>query len=129
MKTEAGPVLTRSVPRPGMIGSMDSVMALLDDKKKKLETELARLSAPPRDSAAISFGKRVGDGTSMAVDRLVDVAAHDKMRAQLEDVQRALEKISENSYGTCDGCGRPIAEERLSALPWAVLCVACAQGR
>jgi hypothetical protein len=45
------------------------------------------MSAPPENSGGISFGKRVGEGTSMAVDRMEQVAAHDQMQAQLVDVQ------------------------------------------
>lgn len=103
--------------------------AVLEEKRARLKSELARMSAPPPDSSAISFGKRVGEGTSMAVDRLVDVAAHDQMQAVLNDVERALEKLAENTYGSCDGCGADIPPERLEALPWAVLCVRCAGRR
>ena len=95
----------------------------------KLEAELERISAPPPESSGISFGKRVGDGTSMAVDRLVDVAAHDHLMALLADVERALAKIRDGSYGECDRCGMDIVPERLEALPWAVRCVRCADRR
>ncbi|MFN2489215.1 MAG: TraR/DksA family transcriptional regulator, partial [Actinomycetota bacterium] len=66
---------------------------------------------------------------SMAVDRLVQVAAHDQLQAVLADVQRALAKLAEDSYGSCDRCGGAIAPERLEALTWAILCVRCAQQR
>ena len=92
-------------------------------KKAELEDQLAAWSARPEDQGSIGFGKRVGEGTSMAVERLSQVAAYDKLRATLDDVDRALAKIDEGSYGRCDACGRPIPEGRLEALPWAVLCV------
>ncbi|MCA1703510.1 MAG: TraR/DksA C4-type zinc finger protein, partial [Actinobacteria bacterium] len=60
---------------------------------------------------------------------LVQVAAHDQLQAVLADVQRALAKLAEDSYGSCDRCGGAIARERLDALPWAVLCVLCARNR
>ena len=44
-------------------------------------------------------------------------------RSLLADVDRALEKVDEGSYGRCDVCGNPIGEGRLHALPWAVRCV------
>jgi DnaK suppressor protein len=59
----------------------------------------------------------------MAVDRLSQVAVHDRLQSTLADVERALVKLEEGTYGRCDVCGEPIAEERLEVLPWAVLCV------
>ena len=108
---------------------MESVAKVLEDKRARLEAELARISAPPESGAGISFGKRVGEGTSMAVDRMEQVAAHDKLQAQLADVERALAKLAEASYGACDRCGGAIAPERLETLPWAVLCIECASQR
>ena len=84
------------------------------------------MATPPEDAAGISFGKRVGDGTSMAVDRIVDVATYQGLSALLTDVRRAEVKLDEGTYGVCDRCGREIASERMQALPWAVLCVTCA---
>ena len=97
--------------------------ATLLAKRAELEGEMSRLEAPVGERGEISFGKRVGEGTSMAVDRLSQVAVHDKLQVMRDDVERALVKLAENTYGTCDACGRPIAEGRLEALPWATLCV------
>lgn len=108
---------------------MDDIAQRLEDKRLKLEAELSRMSAPPEQSAGISFGKRVGEGTSMAVDRLTDVAAHDQVQLVLADVERAQVKLAEGTYGSCDVCKTEIAPERLEALPWAVLCVRCASER
>ena len=47
------------------------------------------LEVRPDDQGSISFGKRVGEGTSMAVDRLSQVAVHDKLQVTLADVDRA----------------------------------------
>jgi DnaK suppressor protein len=74
----------------------------------------------------VSFGKRVGDGTTEAVSRLTDVGVVDSLNATEERIERALEKIAEGSYGTCDRCGRPIPAGRLEAAPESVLCVSCA---
>lgn len=92
-------------------------------KKTDLERELTVLTEQPEEAGSISFGKRVGEGTSMAVDRLSQVAAHDKLQVTLADVDRALAKLADGTYGTCDECGQPIGAGRLEALPWAVLCV------
>ena len=108
---------------------MKTIRSLLEDKRRELEAELDRLAAPPEQTSGISFGKRVGEGTSMAVDRLVEVEVHEQMQAQLSDVRRALAKLDDGSYGTCDRCGANISPERLEVLPWAVHCVACAARR
>ena len=108
---------------------MDNVTAVLEAKKAELEDQLARMSAPPEEQSGISFGKRVGEGTSIAVERIVQVDAHSKLQGTLADVNRALAKLEEESYGLCDKCGRDIAQERLEILPWAGLCVTCATGR
>ncbi len=104
-------------------GRMTDVRTTLTAKRDEIEQQLAQLETKPSEQGAISFGKRVGEGTSMAVDRLSQVAVHDKMQLTLADVDRALVKLDEGSYGSCDVCGEPIGPERLEALPWAVLCV------
>jgi DnaK suppressor protein len=98
------------------------------DKRADLLLRMAGISAAPVDSGDISFGKRVGDGTSIAVERLTQVAAHEQMLDQLAEIDRALVKIDEGSYGTCDSCGGEIPPGRLEVHPWAVRCVACASG-
>jgi DnaK suppressor protein len=65
----------------------------------------------------------------MAVERLSQVAVHERLQDTLAEVVRAEEKVSEVSYGVCDACGEPIPAERLEALPWATLCVADAAVR
>jgi len=44
----------------------------------------------------------------------------------LEDIDRAMELIERRAYGRCDACGKNIPLKRLEAIPWARLCVACA---
>lgn len=91
---------------------------------------MAALTDAPRDPmATVSFGKRVGEGTSQAVERLAQTSAAKALWTKLQDVRRALQKLDEGTYGTCDSCGRPIEPERLEAIAWAVLCVACARSR
>jgi DnaK suppressor protein len=112
--------------RPGACGTvdpMDDTAELLRAKKAEIDDQMVRLEARPDDQGSISFGKRVGEGTSMAVDRLSQVAVHDKLQVTRADVERALAKLEDGTYGSCDVCGEPIGAGRLEALPWAVLCV------
>ena len=93
-----------------------------------LEAELARITAAPADPlGAVSFGKRVGDGTAQAVERITQVSAADRLDAKRLEVVRAIAKCDEGTYGTCDGCGAAIPAERLEAVPQATRCIACAR--
>ena len=103
----------------------DDVRAVLAAKRTEIEAELAALQAPADESGGISFGKRVGDGTSIAVERITQVDAHDRLQAMLSDVVRAQTKLDDGTYGTCDACQAAIPAERLEARPWAVRCVTC----
>jgi DnaK suppressor protein len=105
--------------------ALAAIAEILAAKRADLEVELDGLAAPGEDSGGISFGKRVGDGTSIAVERLSQVAAHDRLRALLADVRRAQLKVADGSYGLCDRCGTPIPADRLEVLPWATHCVTC----
>ena len=109
---------------------VDDVRATLERVRDELRAELTELKAAPRDPmAALSFGKRVGEGTSQAVERITQVDAAKNLDAKLRDVERALGKLDEGTYGTCDVCGEPIGDERLEAIPWAVRCVQDAAAR
>ncbi|MDN5790402.1 MAG: TraR/DksA C4-type zinc finger protein [Micrococcales bacterium] len=96
---------------------------LLAEREDRLQAALAELTKPAGEVGTISFGKRVGEGTSMAVDRLTAVSTQEHLLAMLEDVRRARQRVAQGSYGLCEVCGKPIPEERLEVRPWAVRCV------
>jgi DnaK suppressor protein len=104
----------------------EDVRELLLAKQRDLQARSADLTTPPDATGGISFGKRVGDGTSIAVERLTQVAAHEQLLVQAEEVARALSKLDEGTYGVCDSCAATIPAGRLEIHPWAVLCVPCA---
>jgi DnaK suppressor protein len=105
------------------------VARTLKERRTALAGELARLTAPPEAGANLSFGKRIGEGTSAAVDRINDTAAARAIAAALDDVDRSLAKLGEGTYGSCDACGDMISPERLEAIPGTALCVACSRRR
>ena len=102
---------------------MDDVRELLTLREAELVGEMETLTRPQQDQGSISFGKRVGDGTAMAVDRLSAVSAHDNLAGLLDQVRRAIAKLDEGSYGRCDECDGDIGEARLEARPWSVRCL------
>jgi len=97
---------------------------LLAEREAELEDQLAELTKPPGELGTISFGKRVGEGTSMAVDRLAAVSTQEHLLAMLDEVRRARRRVADGTYGVCEVCGEPIPEGRLEARPWATRCVA-----
>jgi DnaK suppressor protein len=100
-----------------------TIAAVLADKQAQLTRQIAEISDRPTDIGEISFGKRVGEGTSEAVDRLAAVPAHAKLQTMLAEVTRAQEKVSDGSYGRCDTCDAEISAGRLEARPWATKCL------
>ena len=103
-----------------------AVVTALQQKRKELLADLERLIEPPEEGASVGFGKRVGDGTTEAVERLATTATARSLLRSLQDVELALRRIDEGTYGTCEMCGRVIPSERLEALPASSRCVGCA---
>lgn len=109
---------------------LEEIRRTLQAERDGLVGQLDQLTAVPRDPmAAVGFGKRIGEGTTQAVERIAQVDAARNLDAKRRDVERALAKLDEGTYGTCDRCGAPIAPERLEAIPSAVRCVGCASAR
>ncbi len=104
----------------------DAVAGHLRAQRERLAAEIERLTAPPESGATVSFGKRVGDGTTEAVERISTTATARSLAASLGEVDRALAKLDDGTYGTCDGCGAAISPARLEARPAAAVCIECA---
>lgn len=107
---------------------MTNAARLLARERAELNAHIGRIEAEGRanGSASISFGKRIGDGTSVAVERLNELAVLERLTKQHRSVVRAEEKLAEGTYGRCDGCDQAVDDDRLQALPWAIHCRSCA---
>lgn len=106
---------------------LKAIETRLRERLAELDAEIGALTKPPEDTGSISFGKRVGEGTSQAIDRFAEVGVAQELQPIKERIERALAKLEEGSYGTCDGCGAPIAPGRLTAAPESALCIHCAR--
>ena len=104
----------------------DEIRTALEARLDALHGRLTAMERPPERSE-IGFGKRIGDGTIEAVSRLTDLGVGRNLEASEEEIVRALEKLDEGTYGTCDRCGKPIAPKRLQAKPESVRCIDCAR--
>lgn len=131
MYEPAGGIRERGVSLPVVREAFDAttVRDALERRRTDLGDELERLTRPPTQGASVSFGKRVGDGTTEAVERLSTTAAARSISASIAAIDRAIEKVDEGTYGLCDVCGGEIAAARLEALPATSLCVQCAGSR
>jgi DnaK suppressor protein len=108
---------------------LEAVERDLRDRREALRERLASMARPPERGAEIGFGKRIGEGTTEAISRLTDVGVGSSLEVTEARTTRALQKLDEGSYGTCDACGKPIAPARLRVAPESTLCIECARSR
>ena len=113
----------------------------LAEQRQLLETErsvyLAQASdlkaeadslAQEREPGDVQFDEESGEGGTVTVDRERDLALSAQALAAVGEIDAALAKIADGTYGVCERCGQPIPKPRLKALPYARLCVACKSG-
>ena len=111
-----------------MTTSFKELRSLLENEKKHLLGELEQLeaSAQPTDvrREGSPFGKREEEAAE-SFEFEKRLAVEKQVIDHLAEVERALHKFEEGTYGSCDSCGQKIATERLEALPQASLCLDC----
>lgn len=88
----------------------------------------ARSLIEDREPGDVQFDDESGEGDSLAVERDFDLALSAQARAAVEEIDVALGKIQDGTYGVCQQCGAIIPKERMRALPYALLCVGCKTG-
>lgn len=92
--------------------------------RRKLEEERALLLARPIPPVEAAKGDEADlAATAQAKERAMWLANDQKQR--LAQVDQALARIAEGTYGICDNCAKPIAPERMEANPHATLCIQC----
>ena len=72
-----------------------------------------------------SADNHMGDTATETFDRELDYTLEENSEHVLAEIDAALERIEAGTFGTCRSCGRPIAPERLEAIPWATQCIDC----
>ncbi len=72
-----------------------------------------------------SADNHMGDTATETFDRELDYTLEENSEHVLAEIDAALERIEDGTFGACRSCGRPIAPERLEAIPWATQCIDC----
>jgi len=103
----------------------DQQTALLDMKSKlaaEAESELKAERESNKDEGMDTY-----DLASEERDREINFILSDRDRAKDQQIDDALARLADSSYGVCESCGLEIAEERLRVLPFTRLCRDCQQ--
>lgn len=96
--------------------------ALLDERGRLL----AELGEPIESPGQMTYGSQAAAATHV-FEQQRDLALRDRSRMELHRVESALRALDQGTYGTCESCGKPIAPDRLEAIPWAAMCIDCAR--
>lgn len=104
----------------------------LENEKNKLSQVVAQIEETGLDSALgettgelSAYDNHPADLGSETFERSKDIALRDNENILLSNIEHALTKIEDQTYGTCDTCGKLIPASRLEALPWAATCISC----
>ena len=99
---------------------------VLEERLVQVEAELAtRLDAAAPSGERPGFGKRAGDYVAQVVEDRTNNQLADSLAATADSIRVALTLIDEGRFGWCQSCGEPIGDDRLQAVPWALLCMSC----
>jgi DnaK suppressor protein len=109
----------------------DQVRDYLDQERHRLadirtgfdEEHLTTESEAESLAELSSNAQHQADIGSETFDRERDFSILEHIDAELADVEHALRRLDEGTYGTCEACGRPIGDERLEAMPAARFCL------
>ena len=109
----------------------------LDDRRSRLLDLRSRVLGAAHDIvegdvddselSSAAGDQHLADHASEMLDREVDESLEENAELLVRDIDQALRKIDDGTYGKCERCGQDIPEERLDAVPYATLCVSCKQ--
>lgn len=105
--------------------------ARLEEERRRLAGAVEFLHAENPGSLEDELGEighggtdnHLADTAGATFDRELDQGLEEGVQETLREIDAALRRIDEGTYGTCEICGKPIGAERLRALPWARFCI------
>jgi RNA polymerase-binding protein DksA len=92
-----------------------AIANLRDDHPGSLDEEVEEVAA--------TSDNHLGETATATLNREIDYTLGENSEQVLSEIDAALKRIEDGTYGTCSECGREIAPERLEAHPWASLCI------
>ena len=111
--------------------SNDAVIAAqrtqLEQERAELRRQLAELGFG--EDGGLNYDSNFADSSQVTAERGEAEALASSLRDALDEVERALQKMEDGTYGICQSCGNPIAEARLEAMPAAAYCITCASAK
>jgi DnaK suppressor protein len=98
-----------------------------ENYRKVLETKRKELRAgtSDRDEILIENAAEEFDRLQQQLNREVAIRNLDRESKLLKDVEAAIGRLNDDTFGICLRCEEPIPEKRLKAVPWAAYCVPC----
>jgi DnaK suppressor protein len=128
------PVRPKTGPYAKDIKFLDEVRELLVADRAIYQEQATSLRAEAdslaleREPGDVQFDEESGEGGTVTVDRERNLALSGQASLAVEEIDDALKRIDDKTYGYCERCFQPIPKPRLRALPYARLCVACKSG-
>jgi RNA polymerase-binding transcription factor DksA len=108
----------------GQLADLERERATYLRQAESLQAEADSLTED-REPGDVQFDEESGEGDTLAVERERDLALSAQASAAVEEIDIAIAKIHDGTYGVCENCNAIIPKERLRALPHAALCVQC----
>ncbi len=103
--------------------------SLLDERARVLAAveHLRRENAGSleEEAAEALLDNHLAETASVTLDREIDYSLEENEARLLEAIDGALARLDDGTFGTCASCGEPIDLDRLRAVPYATLCIAC----
>ena len=103
----------------------ESVRIALLERQQELQVEHAEAVAELVVGGAVDSGDDIADLGTKAFTREQELALVTAIRSRMEQVEHALTRLDQGSYGTCESCGQDIPVARLAAFPAVTQCVGC----
>ena len=107
---------------------LDSLRKALEEERASVAGQLAQHGAPvDSEQVEVDVDEGFADSAHATAERSQTLAIVEQLNAHRHEIDAALKRMDDGTYGKCENCGQDIPFERLEARPTATLCVTCKQ--